>query len=133
MRRHPISTRTDTLLPDTTVFRSGRIIRHEGKGYCGEPSVVTVSSYGGPARQDVLRLQRCEVVIHLADETSVKEFHVIIEQQNRLVLRQGREGPADVESPVLTGIDHLEIDNTIQTTLVAHYSKAAHCRPVAKN
>src|SRR3546814_2501737 len=119
-RLTPTLTLTDTLFPYTTLFRSPRrIIRHEGKGNCGEPSVVTVSPYGGPARQDVLRLQRCEVVIHLADETSVKEYHVIIEKQHRLVLRNGREGIADGASPVVTGIDNLEIYQPLQPAPVA--------------
>src|SRR3546814_11305756 len=74
---------------------------------------------------DLLRLQRCEVVIHLADETSVKEFHVIIEKQHRLVLRHGREGIADGASPVVTGIDHLEIYQPLQPAPVAHSSQAA--------
>src|SRR3546814_8896071 len=74
---------------------------------------------------DVCSSDLCEVVIHLADETSVKEFHVIIEKQHRLVPRHGREGIADGASPVVTGIDHLEIYQPLQPAPVAHSSQAA--------
>src|SRR3546814_9578895 len=55
-----------------------------------------------------------------------RSFHVIIEKQHRLVLRHGREGIADGASPVVTGIDHLEIYQPLQPAPVAHSRSEEH-------
>src|SRR3546814_17489905 len=93
IRRPPRSTRTDTLFPYTTLFRSHRAVLHDGDAVGQADRFVEVvgDEDDGFAQH---RLQAQELVLHLAADQRVERRERLVEEPDLRPHRQ-RAGDAD--------------------------------------
>src|SRR3546814_11558454 len=83
IRRPPRSTRTDTLLPYTTLFRSQREQALELAGHQREAGIELGT--------DVLGLRAFELVDHAVEELQLADDQVLAEHERDVVVEHQRE------------------------------------------